>query len=85
MILTFAGGHVSGFSPRLRSTTVVMKRSSLGNTEIRLALMSRKVSCKYDISGKKKEEKGLKIGPASFSRFVVPRQLFFTGVLYLEI
>lgn len=48
--LTLAGGHVNGFSPRLRATTVVMKRSSTGNDAIRLPLKSKVVSCRYDIS-----------------------------------
>lgn len=48
--LTLAGGHVNGFSPRLRVTTVVMKRSSTGNDAIRLPLKSSVVSCRYEIS-----------------------------------
>ena len=39
-LLTFAGGQDSGFSPRLRSTTEFMNRSSTGSVVILLALKS---------------------------------------------
>ena len=49
--LTLAGGQVKGFSPRFKSTTEIMNRSSTGSVDIRFALKSIWTNRKNDISG----------------------------------